>query len=69
MHSWMHHHTACIFSMYASNSTCSNQCSQAAALCTQAEQYSQYCVGYVHRRLINTMSTAQSGHVPESAMQ
>ena len=35
---------------HASNSR--NQCSQAAALCTQAEQLG---VGYVHRRLINTM--------------
>ena len=37
------------------------QCSQATALCTQAEQYLQYCsrvyIGYVHRRLSNTMST------------
>ena len=39
------------------------QCSQATALCTQAEQYLQYWsrvyihVGYVHRRLSNTMST------------
>ena len=47
MHSWMHHHTACIYSMHASNNTCSNQWSQAAALCTQAE----------HRGLDNTMST------------